>query len=170
MANVLLLRNQNARARGGRPADQQERQRALETRSRSTCRRQDSSRRRRWPTMRVTAWPPRFRRWQSLRQQLIATARHFATWIPVGNRQAGGLAPYARAGRGRGSLARVRLTAFWERMRAQFGETYAESVAKDHVLAPLGGRTVSEALADGEDVKIVWRAVCEVFRVPERLR
>jgi len=64
----------------------------------------------------------------------------------------------------------VRLTAFWERMRAQFGETYAESVAKDHVLAPLGGRTVSEALADGEDVKIVWRAVCEVFRVPERLR
>lgn len=55
-------------------------------------------------------------------------------------------------------------------MRAQFGETYAESVAKDHVLAPLGGRTVSEALADGEDVKIVWRAVCEVFRVPERLR
>jgi hypothetical protein len=69
-----------------------------------------------------------------------------------------------------GSLTRVRLTAFWERMRAQFGETYAESVAKDHVLAPLGGRTVNEALADGEDVKVVWRAVCEVFRVPDRLR
>ena len=69
-----------------------------------------------------------------------------------------------------GSLTRVRLTAFWERMRAQFGENYAESVAKDHVLAPLGGRTVNEALADGEDVKVVWRAVCEVFRVPDRLR
>jgi hypothetical protein len=54
-------------------------------------------------------------------------------------------------------------------MRAQFGETYAESVAKDHVLAPLGDRTVDQALADGEDPKVVWRAVCEVFRVPERL-
>jgi hypothetical protein len=68
------------------------------------------------------------------------------------------------------TLARVRLTAFWERMRAQFGDTYAESVAKDHVLANLGGRTVDQALADGEDAKVIWRAVCEEFRVPERLR
>jgi hypothetical protein len=68
------------------------------------------------------------------------------------------------------SLARVRLTAFWDRMRAQFGEVYADSVAKDHVLAGLGGRTVSQALADGEDVKVVWRAVCEAFHVPERQR
>ncbi len=44
---------------------------------------------------------------------------------------------------------------FWERMRAQFGDTYAESVAKDYVLSSLGGRTVSKALADGEDAKIV---------------
>jgi hypothetical protein len=64
----------------------------------------------------------------------------------------------------------VRLTIFWERMRAQFGEAYAESVAKDHVLASLGGRTVDQALAEGEDAKTVWRAVCEDFRVPERLR
>jgi hypothetical protein len=64
----------------------------------------------------------------------------------------------------------VRLTVFWERMRAQFGETYADSVARDHVLADLGGRTVNQALADGEDAKVVWRAVCEAFRVPERLR
>jgi hypothetical protein len=68
------------------------------------------------------------------------------------------------------TLARVRLTAFWERMREQFGETYAESVAKDYVLAGLGGRTVNQALAEGEDVKAVWRAVCEAFLVPERLR
>ncbi len=64
----------------------------------------------------------------------------------------------------------MRLTAFWDRMREQFGESYAESVAKDHVLGPLGDRTVNEALADGEDAKTVWRAVCEVFPVPERLR
>jgi Protein of unknown function (DUF3046) len=64
----------------------------------------------------------------------------------------------------------VRLTAFWDRMRAQFGETYAESVAKDHVLTILGGRTVNQALADGEDAKTVWRAVCETFNLPERVR
>jgi hypothetical protein len=55
-------------------------------------------------------------------------------------------------------------------MRKQFGDVYAESVAKDQVLAALGGRTVEQALADGEDAKIVWRAVCETFRVPERMR
>jgi hypothetical protein len=64
----------------------------------------------------------------------------------------------------------VRLTAFWERMRAQFGETYAESVAKDYVVSGLGGRTVNKALADGEDPKVVWRAVCETFSVAESLR
>ena len=64
----------------------------------------------------------------------------------------------------------MRLTVFWERMRAQFGDTYAESVAKDYVLASLGGRTVNKALADGEDAKIVWRAVCETFNVPQSLR
>lgn len=68
------------------------------------------------------------------------------------------------------SLVAVRLTDFWDRMRGQFGETYAESVAKDQVLAELGDRTVNQALADGEDAKIVWRAVCQAFEVPERLR
>lgn len=64
----------------------------------------------------------------------------------------------------------MRLTVFWERMRQQFGEPYAESVAKDYVLSNLGGRTVNKALTEGEDVKTVWRAVCEAFSVPESLR
>ncbi|MCW2929556.1 MAG: hypothetical protein JWM19_518 [Actinomycetia bacterium] len=64
----------------------------------------------------------------------------------------------------------MRLTVFWERMAEFFGGRYAESVAKDHVLSTLGGRTVDKALADGEDVKVVWRAVCEAFNVPDRLR
>lgn len=55
-------------------------------------------------------------------------------------------------------------------MRAQFGDVYAESVAKDYVLSDLGGRTVNKALADGEDAKVVWRAVCETFNVPGPLR
>jgi len=64
----------------------------------------------------------------------------------------------------------VRLTEFWDRMRAQFGEAYAESVAKDYVLSGLGERTISKALADGEDAKLVWRAVCEGFNVSDSLR
>jgi hypothetical protein len=64
----------------------------------------------------------------------------------------------------------VRLTMFWERMRAQFGDSYADSVAQDYVLSGLEGRTVNKALADGENAKSVWRAVCETFDVPETLR
>jgi hypothetical protein len=64
----------------------------------------------------------------------------------------------------------MRLTEFWARMREQFGDGYAESVAKDYVLSGLGGRTVNKALADGEDAKAVWRAVSEQFNVPDRLR
>jgi hypothetical protein len=64
----------------------------------------------------------------------------------------------------------VRLTAFWERMRAQFGDAYASSVAQDHVIAALGDRTVNQALADGVDATVVWRAVCDAFELPDRLR
>ncbi len=64
----------------------------------------------------------------------------------------------------------VRLTAFWGLMRDQFGEAYAQSVAKDYVFGSLGGRTVERALADGVDAKVVWRAVCDTFNVPENRR
>ena len=77
------------------------------------------------------------------------------------------MAPTERAGRYRGT---VRLTVFWDRMNSQFGEGYAESVAKDYVMAELGGRTVEQALADGVAAKEVWRAVCATFDVPQRLR
>jgi hypothetical protein len=64
----------------------------------------------------------------------------------------------------------VRLTEFWNRMGKQFGDAYAQSVAKDFVFDKLGGRTVEGALEDGMDAKIVWRAVCDTFKVPENLR
>jgi hypothetical protein len=64
----------------------------------------------------------------------------------------------------------MRQTDFWGRMREQFGDVYAESVAKDFVLSGLGDRTVSKALADGEDAKVIWRAVCDQFNFPDRLR
>ncbi len=69
-----------------------------------------------------------------------------------------------------GTLAQVRLTEFWARMRAQFGEAYAQSVAKDYVFEKLGGVTIERALAEGQDAKLVWRAVCDTFDVPESIR
>ena len=60
----------------------------------------------------------------------------------------------------------MRVTDFWDRMRAQFGTGYAESVARDHVLRQLSGRTVEQALAAGVEAKQVWRAVCDEFNVP----
>lgn len=60
----------------------------------------------------------------------------------------------------------MRLTDFWQRMERRFGVTYAHSYATDQVLAELGSRTVLEALAQGDDVKSVWRAVCEATAAP----
>lgn len=64
----------------------------------------------------------------------------------------------------------MRMTEFWARMNRRFGVGYAESLARDLVIAPLGGRTVEEALAGGEDPKVVWAAVCDVMEVPPRER
>jgi len=60
----------------------------------------------------------------------------------------------------------VRLTDFWQRMERRFGVTYARSYASDMVLAELGSRTVLQALDQGDDVKAVWRAVCEATALP----
>jgi hypothetical protein len=66
----------------------------------------------------------------------------------------------------------VRLTDFWTRLEHVFGPGYAASVAADQVLPQLGGRTIDQALAAGEETVVVWRAVCAAYpeRVPGRLR
>lgn len=66
----------------------------------------------------------------------------------------------------------MRLTDFWTRMEQVFGAAYAASVAADQVITQLAGRTVDQALADGEETSTVWRAVCQAYgeRVPQRLR
>ena len=51
-------------------------------------------------------------------------------------------------------------------MDARFGTAYARSYAADQVLATLGSRTVQQALAEGEDAKDVWRAVCDATDAP----
>jgi hypothetical protein len=71
-----------------------------------------------------------------------------------------------------GTLRDVRLTDFWARMEQAFGPAYARSVAADHTFADLGGRTIDEAIAQGEEAATVWRAVVAAYpdRVPVRLR
>jgi hypothetical protein len=64
----------------------------------------------------------------------------------------------------------VRLTDFWERMGAFFGPAYADSVARDQVIAELDGRTVYQAIEQGVDTKDIWRAVCKRFEVPPSRR
>lgn len=75
---------------------------------------------------------------------------------PVPGRRGGGL-PGGDAGAA--TVEQVRLTEFWTRMESLLGTTYADSYARDQVLATLGGRTVHQALAEGDDTKRIWRAV-----------
>lgn len=64
----------------------------------------------------------------------------------------------------------MRLTELRERLREAVGESYADYWSDNHVLAELSGRTVSQALIDGEDAAVVWRAVYEHLRLPESAR
>ncbi len=63
----------------------------------------------------------------------------------------------------------MRLTEFWRRMETRFGAAYARSLAADYRL-PVLGATVDEAIAAGTRPKEIWRAVCDEFEVPQRLR
>ncbi len=66
----------------------------------------------------------------------------------------------------------MRLTDFWARLEQAFGPAYAASLAADQVLPQLHGRTIRQALAEGEETAVVWRAVVAAYpdRVPARLR
>ncbi|WP_427894360.1 DUF3046 domain-containing protein [Kribbella sp. GL6] len=60
----------------------------------------------------------------------------------------------------------MRLTEFWARMDHHLGPAYARTWAETQVVQELGGRTVVEALDDGEAAKLVWRAVWAHLNLP----
>ncbi len=64
----------------------------------------------------------------------------------------------------------MRLQEFWSRLDGQFGSMRAQSVARDHVFAVLGGRTAVDAIEAGVPVRRVWLAICEEFDVPPKER
>lgn len=61
-------------------------------------------------------------------------------------------------------------TELWARMRHHLGEGYYRVWAAEQHLDGLGGRTVSQALADGSPAKEVWRAVWSALELPDRDR
>jgi Protein of unknown function (DUF3046) len=60
----------------------------------------------------------------------------------------------------------MRLTEFWARMDQHLGPAYARTWAETQVIAELDGRTVAEALDQGEAAKTVWRAVWTHLQLP----
>jgi hypothetical protein len=59
---------------------------------------------------------------------------------------------------------------FWSRLDRQFGSMRAQSVARDHVFAVLGGRSAVDAIEAGLPLRTVWLAVCEEYDVPPKER
>ncbi|EHK89122.1 DUF3046 domain-containing protein [Saccharomonospora azurea] len=64
----------------------------------------------------------------------------------------------------------MRITVFRRLMAEEFGAMRAETLASDHVLSGLGGRTADQALREGVPAKEVWHEVCAEFDVPRERR
>lgn len=64
----------------------------------------------------------------------------------------------------------MRQSEFREVMEAAFGAARARALADDLVLAALGGRSPSEALASGVPVRAVWDAVCDAMDLDDDAR
>jgi hypothetical protein len=67
-------------------------------------------------------------------------------------------------------LGGVRHSEFWQLMDDEFGAGYARTVARDQVMAALGGRTAQEALRARVPPRQVWSALCDLMEVPSARR
>ena len=55
----------------------------------------------------------------------------------------------------------MRISDLRERLTLAFGQAWAPSFAQDIVIGELGGRTVNEALAAGDEPADIWKALCK---------
>ncbi|MEY4497135.1 MAG: hypothetical protein RLZZ364_440 [Actinomycetota bacterium] len=55
----------------------------------------------------------------------------------------------------------MRISDLRERLLLSFGEEWAPSVSQDIAISELGSKTVNEALKDGIEADVIWRAVCK---------
>jgi len=52
-------------------------------------------------------------------------------------------------------------------MIEEFGESYSEILKRDLHLHELADKTANELLAEGEDPKAIWLAICRTQQVPK---
>ncbi|MDO5286988.1 MAG: DUF3046 domain-containing protein [Actinomycetia bacterium] len=64
----------------------------------------------------------------------------------------------------------MREVELWRRLETALGQAYAHAWADQVVLSELGGRTVTEALRDGVEAKLVWRAAWAQLELSPRDR
>lgn len=56
---------------------------------------------------------------------------------------------------------------FWQLVDEVFGAAYGRALAREQVLPALDGRTPAVALADGDEPRDVWHALCDALDVPD---
>lgn len=59
---------------------------------------------------------------------------------------------------------------FWELLEEVFGRSYGRALSRDQGLVALNGMTVVEALAAGEEPRVVWNVLCDQMDVPDAKR
>ncbi|MDT0165565.1 DUF3046 domain-containing protein [Actinotalea sp. AC32] len=64
----------------------------------------------------------------------------------------------------------MRYSEFRELVREVLGPQVGPALVRDQVLGALGDRTAQEALDQGVDPRVVWRALCDAMGVPEHER
>jgi hypothetical protein len=64
----------------------------------------------------------------------------------------------------------VRYSEFQDLVVDVFGPQVGQALVRDQVLGGLGDRTAVAALDDGEEPRVVWRALCDAMGVPEAQR
>ncbi|KAB8289185.1 hypothetical protein DSM100688_0265 [Bifidobacterium ramosum] len=64
----------------------------------------------------------------------------------------------------------VREREFWELVDEVFGHGYGRSLSRDQRLLKLDGMTVVEALAAGEQPRVIWNVLCDQMDVPDDRR
>jgi hypothetical protein len=61
----------------------------------------------------------------------------------------------------------MRLSQFHELMADEFGKPQSEVLIRDLALFELGDKTASVLLAQGEDPRQIWLAICRAQQVPK---
>ncbi|MBT1182223.1 DUF3046 domain-containing protein [Bifidobacterium sp. CP2] len=59
---------------------------------------------------------------------------------------------------------------FWQLVDEVFGRGYGRALCRDQRLVRLAGRNAVEALAEGEQPRVVWNVLCDQMDVPDARR